>query len=110
MGHRDYRTSLLYIAPAVVDDWTPAVASRPMDTTTRGTARRSTPRWRCSAIAPMRSWRPCGCSARCWSLDIELTPAQLDRFADTLGQIGMAGAVLMAQDIARTSRREGRDA
>ena len=28
MGHRDYRTSLLYIAPAdVVDDWTPAVAS-----------------------------------------------------------------------------------
>jgi integrase len=28
MGHRDYRTSLLYIAPVdVVDDWTPAVAA-----------------------------------------------------------------------------------
>jgi len=37
----------------------------------------------------------------------EMTPAQADRLATTLGRVGEFGGVILARDLARTSAREG---
>lgn len=41
------------------------------------------------------------------SPDLELTPDQSDGLAETLGAVGMLGAVILQTDLARTIRREG---